>query len=116
MSANVLLISNDPSFIFMMTTIIDHLELPLQSSDSAEAIWNQIRDKNPRILIWDFEGSQGIEQIEDKFRNELPESCHLFVFSNALSGLSHLRNGRLHLFEKPFSPSEISGLVKSIAL
>ena len=116
MNRKVFLISNDPTFVFMMTTIIDHLDLPLQSSDNSDTLWHQIGEKNPCIVMWDFDGANGTEKVEERFRNELPDSCHLFVFSNALSGLSHLKNGRLHLFEKPFSPSEISHLIKELVV
>lgn len=116
MSRNIFLISNDPTFVFMMTTIIDHLDLPLQSSADADTLWDQIVQKQPSIVIWDFDAGRTIENIEEKFHTQLPENAHLFVFSNAVSGLSHLKNGRLHLFEKPFSPSEISHLIKELVL
>lgn len=114
MSRGIFLISTDPTFVFMMTTIVDHLNLPLQSSDNSETLWDQIGENKPRIVIWDFDGEKSVEKIEEKFQSKLPESSHLFVFSNAVSGLSHLKNGRLHLFEKSFSPSEISHLIKEL--
>jgi hypothetical protein len=114
MNRSVFLISKDPTFVFMMTTIIDHLNLPLQSSDTSDAMWDQIAKKSPAIVIWDFDGAKSIQKIEGEFHQRLPESCHLFLFSNALAGMSHLKNGRLHLFEKPFSPSEISRLIRDL--
>lgn len=116
MSRSVFLISRDPTFIFMMTTIIDNLDIPFQSSESIEPLWEEISTKQPRIVIWDFSGLSDIGQIEEKFHRHVPDSSHLFVFSNALSGLSHLKNGRLHLFERSFSPSEVSHLIKELTL
>lgn len=114
MSRSVFLISKDPTFIFMMTTIIDNLGIPLQSVDRAESLWKEIDEEEPGIVIWDVDGATKIEQIENTFHRELPESSHLFVFSNTIAGLSHLKNGRLHLFERSFSPSEISHLIKEL--
>jgi hypothetical protein len=80
MNRSVFLISKDPTFVFMMTTIIDHLNLPLQSSDTSDAMWDQIAKKSPAIVIWDFDGAKSIQKIE----------------------------------EKPFSPSEISRLIRDL--
>ncbi|TET17813.1 MAG: hypothetical protein E3J78_07150 [Candidatus Cloacimonadota bacterium] len=114
MNKNVLLISNDPTFVFMMAAIIENLSLPLQSSHNDGNVWNLIKNKQPRIVIWDAEHSNAIEEIDHEFHNQLPGDSHLFLFSDAISRLSHLKNRRLHLFPKPFSPKEISCLLREI--
>ncbi|TES92316.1 MAG: hypothetical protein E3J87_05670 [Candidatus Cloacimonadota bacterium] len=114
MMKKAMMISDDPSFAFMMTTIIDQLELHLLSIEKKDNLWEEIREKNPNIVIWDFDGTEGTEKIGEKFHTYIPEDCHLLLFSNAISGLTHFKNGRLHLFEKPFSPNEISHLIKEI--
>lgn len=114
MDRNAILISDDPSFLFMLTTIIDQLELNLLSVEKKDNIWKEINEKKPCIVIWDFTESPVIEKMNEKIHNYIPQDCHLLLFSNAISGLSHLKGGRLHLFEKPFSPNEISNLIKEI--
>lgn len=114
MDRNVILISNDPSFIFVITTIIDQFELNLFSIEKKDSIWKEINEKKPRIVIWDFSELTGIEKVNEKIHNYVSHDCHLLLFSNAISGLSHLKDGSLHLFEKPFSPNEISHLIKEI--
>lgn len=114
MNNNVLLISVDPTFIFMVTTIIDQLDLQLLPIQEKNFMWDEISEKNPRIVIWDFEDSAKVSELEEKIHNYLPQDCHIILFSNAITGLSHFNNGRLHLFQKPFSPSEISHLLKNI--
>ncbi|MCK4574957.1 hypothetical protein KAU34_00975 [candidate division WOR-3 bacterium] len=115
MSKKVLMISDDPTFSFMMATIIDHLELQLLSVKNNISIWDNINEKNPSIVIWDFGNSTKVEKLDEKIKSYLPHDCHLLLFSSAISGLCHFKNGRLHLFQKPFSPSEISHLIKEIA-
>jgi hypothetical protein len=114
MDNNVLLISADPTFIFMVTTIIDQLDLELLPVQEKNFRWENIEEKKPRIIIWDFEDSAKVSELEEKIHTYLPQECHIILFSNAISGLSHFNNGRLHLFQKPFSPSEISNLLKDI--
>jgi len=112
MNKNAMLISDDPSFLFMMTTILDQFELQLLNIENEEKLWEEINEKKPSIVIWDLENRQDIQKIKREFSHYVPENCHILFFVDNISELSHLNNGKIHLIEKPFSPNEISQFLK----
>jgi len=114
MKKEALLISNDATFIFMISTIADQLELNLIKLENSADILNEINTKKPFLVFWDFGESLNVERLNEKFYKFIPEDCHLLLFSNAITGLNHFKNGQLHIFEKPFSPNEISQFLKNI--
>jgi len=114
MNDRVMLIADEPTFLFMMTTIVDQFELELLTFKNDENIWNEISSRKPTIVIWDFNETDDIDKINKLFHTYIPQDCHLLLFVNTTSGLTHLNNGRLHLFQKPFSPNEISRIIKEI--
>jgi len=114
MKRNAILLSDDANFVFMMTTIIDQMELNLLKVEKKDDIWQQITEKEPSIVIWDFGNSNHIDGFYSKLQNNISHNCHFLVFSDSISGLSHFSNGRIHIFQKPFSPNEVSHLIREI--
>ena len=114
MNKRVMLIADEPTFVFMMTTIVDQFELELLTVKNKKNIWDEIKNRKPAIVIWDFNETDDIDKINKNFHTYIPQNCHLLLFLNTTSGLTHLNNGRSHLFEKPFSPNEISRVIKEI--
>ncbi len=114
MKRDAILLSDDPNFIFKMTTIIDQMEIDLLKLGKKDEIWQQISKQEPCIVIWDFGNSNHIQSFLEKVKEHCSNNCHFLLFSNSVSGLSHFNNGRIHIFEKPFSPNEISHFIREI--
>jgi hypothetical protein len=114
-SKKVMLISKEPSFVFIITTIVEQLELTLLSLDNKNNITDEILEKQPFMIVWDTDDNSAYKTINNKFFRFLPRDCHLLLFSHNIEKLKHIKNGRVHLFEKPFSPNEISKVIKEIS-